>query len=403
MTAPGPSQAALPTTVYCTGVPRQRDPPIFRGNDEQDVEDWLVEYEIVSASNKWNACDQLTNVRFYLADVASLWFKNHEGEITNWSAFKTTIAAVFGRPAVRRLRAEQRLRSRVQRRDETFTSYIEDVLSLCKRVDESLTERDKIKHIIKGVDDDTFQMLVARNPQTVTDVVQLCQEYDELRKQRVSTRRAAEDTAEVSALVHDVAADHTVLLPHIKQFIREEVARQLSLVAEASAPVTSLDPRLRQVIETQVTQALPPSPSVPTPLTYAAVVARPPAPPVSGAYRGTGSSYPTTLPTYTAPHPVSPPAPSVVNPWRTLDNRPICFACGFVGHIARYCRRRNFQPPDHGNSANYQAAQNPQRPSSPITDSLSPRRPVDSRRSLPPRRRSVSPMLRRTSPAREEN
>ncbi|KAH8039252.1 hypothetical protein HPB51_005498 [Rhipicephalus microplus] len=73
-------------TVYCTGVPRQRDPPIFRGNDEQDVEDWLVEYEIVNASNKWNACDQLTNVRFYLADVASLWFKNHEGEITNCAA-----------------------------------------------------------------------------------------------------------------------------------------------------------------------------------------------------------------------------------------------------------------------------------------------------------------------------
>lgn len=130
MADPGPSQAApVPTTILCAGVPRHRDPPIFSGTDDQDVEDWIVEYERVSSCNKWDDRAKLTNVHFYIADVAGLWFKNHENEITNWSTFTAAVTEVFGRPAVRRLRAEQRLRSRVQRREETFTSYIEDVLS----------------------------------------------------------------------------------------------------------------------------------------------------------------------------------------------------------------------------------------------------------------------------------
>nr|XP_037273842.1 gonadotropin-releasing hormone receptor-like [Rhipicephalus microplus] len=44
-----------------------------------------------------------------------------------------------------------------------------------RSVDESLTKHDEIKHTIKGVDDDTFQMLIARNPHC-HHVVQLCQE-----------------------------------------------------------------------------------------------------------------------------------------------------------------------------------------------------------------------------------
>lgn len=406
MADPAPSQAApVPTTILCSGSTRQRDPPVFSGADDQDVEDWIAEYERVSSCNKWDGRAKLTNVHFYITDVAALWYKNHENEIMDWSTFTTAITEVFGRPSVRRLRAEQRLRSRVQRREETFTSYIEDVLSLCKRVDPSFAEAEKIKHIMKGVDDDAFQMLVARNPQTVADVIQLCQSYDELRKQRASTRRAVQDQAEISTLASDVAADHTALLPHIKQFIREEVARQLSLVTHTPEPMTSaLDPPLRHVIETQVAQALPPAPAplpVATPLTYASVVARQ-APPVPGAYRTTGPLYTSPPPSRTVPYSSPPPGPTRASTWRTSDNLPICFTCGFAGHVARYCNRRRFRYQDSVAPPTY-PTHHSQRAPSPVADSPSTRRPLESYRSSSSRRRSISPMLRRPSPAREEN
>lgn len=75
---------------------------------------------------------------------------------------------------MRKLRAEQRLRTRAQKTGETFTSYIEDVLDLCKRIEPSMAEADKIKHVMKGIDDDAFQMLLARDPRSVADVVNLC-------------------------------------------------------------------------------------------------------------------------------------------------------------------------------------------------------------------------------------
>lgn len=106
---------------------------------------------------------KLNNVIFYLTDVANLWFRNHEAEIETWATFKASFTEVFGRPAVRKLRAEQRLRERAQQAGETFTSYIEDVVDLCKRVNSSMPDAEKIKHILKGIEEDAFQMLLGKS------------------------------------------------------------------------------------------------------------------------------------------------------------------------------------------------------------------------------------------------
>lgn len=52
-----------------------------------------------------------------------------------------------------------------------------------------MTAAAKIQHATKGIDDDVFQMLLAKFALTVADVVTLCQSYDQLRKQRALTRR----------------------------------------------------------------------------------------------------------------------------------------------------------------------------------------------------------------------
>lgn len=182
---------------------------------------------------------------------------------------------------MRKLRAEQRLRGRAQNSGENFTAYSEDVVDLCRLINPSMSEADKIRQIMKGFEDDAFHMLVAKNPQTVADVIQLCQSYDELRKQRISTRRSNFDTTNILALtVRDDSVDHSSLLQQIQQFVREEVARQLSLVSCILKPTQSLAPSLRHAIQQQVSEALPiiaqcpmphaqQHPPVSAPLTYA--------------------------------------------------------------------------------------------------------------------------------------
>ncbi|KAH8026413.1 hypothetical protein HPB51_020397 [Rhipicephalus microplus] len=92
-----------------------------------------------------------------------------------------------------------------------------------------------------------------------------------------------------------------VLSNQIKDFIREEVARQLSLLPHSNAPTASLPSTLQQDIRTEISDVLPTvpvpyprtsvapelstvnyaPPAPPTPLSYAAVVAWPPPHPVS--------------------------------------------------------------------------------------------------------------------------
>lgn len=51
---------------------RQRDSLFFRGSKDQDVEDWLLLFEKVSAANEWDDLSTLKYVPFYLKDAASL-------------------------------------------------------------------------------------------------------------------------------------------------------------------------------------------------------------------------------------------------------------------------------------------------------------------------------------------
>lgn len=66
-------------------------------------------------------------------------------------AFKTGVIDAFGKSAERKQEAEQKLSARHQVYQETFASYVEYVLSLYRRVDSQVSERDKAQHLLKGL------------------------------------------------------------------------------------------------------------------------------------------------------------------------------------------------------------------------------------------------------------
>lgn len=110
---------------------------------------------------------------------------------------------------------------------------------------------------MKGIEDDAFHVLVAKDPPTVAEVIQHCQNYNELRTQRISMRHPTFDTTTMSPLtIGAISPGKTVLMPQIEQFIREEVARQLSLAPFLPSNTHGLTLSLRQTIEEQVCEAL---------------------------------------------------------------------------------------------------------------------------------------------------
>ncbi|XP_077564719.1 uncharacterized protein LOC144180213 [Haemaphysalis longicornis] len=278
-------------TVICAGTIRQRDPPFFTGKGNYDAEDWLSTFERVNVYNKWDDQAKLSNVEYYLREVAEVWFRNNGRTIKTWGEFKTLFAEAFDRPEVRKLHAEQCLRVRAQQPGENFTSYIEDVVDLCRRINMDMSEQEKIRHILKGIEDDAFQMLMSKDRKTVAEIIKLCQSYDELRRQRSFVRQSLGTGAELSSL--SFSSEQASLEMRIKDFVREEVARQLSLVPFVEQPAPSLPQAVQRTVREQVAEALSPAhqsttpaapltvptmatvaPPVTAPLTYAECAAR---------------------------------------------------------------------------------------------------------------------------------
>lgn len=162
--------AAGPSSQHSPSV-RPRDPQEFSGTPETDVTDWLKHYERVSAHNRWDDTIKLANVVFFLKDTALHWFENHEEEITSWESFVSAVQDNFGQTDARRQQAHGRLEHRIQTTTESSTTYIQDVLRLCARVDPNMPEADKVGHLFKGIAENLFCVIASKAPSTVKNFI----------------------------------------------------------------------------------------------------------------------------------------------------------------------------------------------------------------------------------------
>ncbi|GBN15095.1 hypothetical protein AVEN_19961-1 [Araneus ventricosus] len=129
---------------------------------------------------------KLANVVFYLADTATLCFNNNEGGFTNWTAFQENLENTFCRIEENRRQVERLLQTRAQLPGESSESYIQDVLSLCKRVNQSMPENEKIAHLMKGINEELYQILLVQDYSTTKDLVERCRQIENLRRRRNS-------------------------------------------------------------------------------------------------------------------------------------------------------------------------------------------------------------------------
>lgn len=387
----GASNAGAPAQPAFTITTPQRDPPDFAGLRGDDVEEWLDHFNRVSSYNRWDDTFKLRIVAFSLTEVAKTWFFNNRDTFDDWSGFTQELRKVFGTSSGR-LAAKKKLDARVQHAEETYASYIEDVLALCRRVDKDMPETDKVRHIIKGVSSFAFNAMAIQNPATVADVRSICQRLDQLQAIRLQP-----DPWSI------FSSGSTELRSLIRAIIREEF-QQRDAPCHHSNPVNDVHAQgLRDIIREElaaVTTVPRPSQSallhVPT---YSEAASRQPvstehiAPP-------TPHGHLTAISTPSAP-------PFFRSTWRAprpIDDRPVCYYCGIRGHISRFCRRR--QQDERRGYAPYERDYYSYSPRQHAYSS-SPRRrspPPDTRDlprdSRPSRRRSPSPFQRALSPLR---
>lgn len=316
-----------PTAALTAPAPvvRQRDPPTFNGIDGQDVDDWLDEFDRVCRHNRWDDSSKLNNVAFYLSGVAKTWFLNHETEFQAWERFSSRLRDLFGRPAFRKSDAEQKLSTRAQHVDESYMSYIEDILSLCKRCNPEMPDGEKIRYILKGIREDAFQLILAKDLTTVAEILALCKKLQDARNLRTKEAHLQYGSSEI------VSLDNLRLL--IREIVREEISR---LSPACHFPQTESTALVQAIVQEELASAIGQNRSTPLQQSYADVVKSnipvcPTTAAVSQARQQSAAYTPPVVPVPQLPLsvPVNQPRP-----------RPTCYYCGIPGHTMRFCRRR---------------------------------------------------------------
>ncbi|KAG0436220.1 hypothetical protein HPB47_018070 [Ixodes persulcatus] len=114
------------------------------------------------------------------------------------------------------------------------------------------------RNIMKGIAEDAFQILVVKAPATVSEVIDICQNFSELRLQRLPAKRKPEPPAELASLTTAIEGSvdkWAELRCVIQEIVRDEVARQLG--KPSTCPESFISPSIRALIQDQVTAAIP--------------------------------------------------------------------------------------------------------------------------------------------------
>ncbi|CAN7951299.1 unnamed protein product [Ixodes pacificus] len=103
----------------------------------------------------------------------------------SWEAFFSRIQEIFGRPEDRKATARKKLATRSQLRSEGYTSYIEDVLTLGKKIYTNMPETEHVRHVLKGIAEEAVTLFILQPPADVSAIMTICQSLEAAQTERV--------------------------------------------------------------------------------------------------------------------------------------------------------------------------------------------------------------------------
>ncbi|UYV72084.1 hypothetical protein LAZ67_9001766 [Cordylochernes scorpioides] len=301
------------TTFTCLQHPRS--PPNFSGKATEFAHLWLKDFNRVALYNGWDETMCLANVVFFLEGTAKYWFDNIEDDLTSWAIFKEKFSEMFGDKEDYSRKIESALKVRAQKPDESIEFYIQEVLNLCRQLNPNMSEEDRVGHLMKGVSDDIYRILLTIEVATTVDFTNHCRWIEKLNKKRISSVRF--ERIPSVATIKNEEAGYT-----LKDLIREIVKEELRLIPNEQANSISSKSLEEKVLQ-RAEQSL--SPIEKAPVVYSRKA-------FQNFRRDKQEMGEATKRRKT-------------DQFRMEDNIPICFYCNRPGHVAKHCweRRRNYQ------------------------------------------------------------
>lgn len=155
-------------------------PPVFKGTPEESIAEWITCYEHVASLNSW---DNDTKVKFlYLAldGDAKKWYttKILTGAPNSWEEWAVLLKACFSSRHAAEI-AHLRLQNRAQLPSESPEQYFYDVVQLCARLDPTMKEEDRLRHLLRGLRPETMEKMIIANPSNCGEFLQTLQRINQ--------------------------------------------------------------------------------------------------------------------------------------------------------------------------------------------------------------------------------
>ncbi|UYV61868.1 K02A2.6-like [Cordylochernes scorpioides] len=229
----GETSSQVPSTYL--SLQQQICPSTFAGDGSQDAQKWLKEYKRVAKFNRWDDTMCLAN-----AGTARKCFENNEEALTSWDDFQRALGEAFGQQEEVIKEAESLLKNRAQKVKESSETYIQDLLYLCQIVNPRMDDETKLGHLMKGVAEDIYQILIAKDVENVSQFLKECRKIEIMRKRRISSR------FERLPNVAPMAYEEEDLPSLIRRIFQEEIQ---NVIAQPRPTTDSLEDLIREEVK----------------------------------------------------------------------------------------------------------------------------------------------------------
>ncbi|KAL1448543.1 hypothetical protein WDU94_003597, partial [Cyamophila willieti] len=146
-------------------------PTTFSGNFGENINDFLEKYKLACEVNGWVGNYRKKFLPCYLEDVAADWYSYNVRDHHSWENVVTLITQAFQENVEKRILMIKLKNRKFKTDDEPSMKYIQDILTLCAKIDPNMPSDRTKEFLLDGLPQDMLKSVMLRGDDTLVQVI----------------------------------------------------------------------------------------------------------------------------------------------------------------------------------------------------------------------------------------